>query len=81
MSNDGMFRSPTFLVGTERQRGIMDEFQKRDQQFSEQYQKNKPLCFSARAYQKTHPAKAKGNHTAPLDVSLTTLPFLDYARQ
>lgn len=63
MSNDGMFRSPTFLVGTERQRGIMDEFQKRDQQFSEQYQKNKPLCFSARAYQKTHPAKAKGNHT------------------
>lgn len=59
---DGVQRSPTFLVGTDRQRGILDEFQRRDQQFSEAYQKNKPLCFNARAYQKTHPGKAQLNH-------------------
>merc|ERR1719517_113336 len=55
-------RSPTFLVGTEKQRGLLDEFQRRDQHFTEEYQKNKPLCFSARAYQKTHPGKMKNGH-------------------
>jgi len=59
---DGMLRSPTFLVGTEKQRGILDEFQRRDQHFAEEYQKNKPLCFSARAYQKTHPGKMRNGH-------------------
>lgn len=62
MPNTGVQRSPTFLVGTERQRGILEDFQRRDQHFSEAYQKNKPLCFSARAYQKTHPVKAQMNH-------------------
>merc|ERR1719440_609010 len=57
-----MLRSPTFLVGTEKQRGLLDEFQRRDQHFTEEYQKNKPLCFSARAYQKTHPDKIKAGH-------------------
>jgi len=57
-----MLRSPTFLVGTEKQRGLLDEFQRRDQHFTEEYQKNKPLCFSARAYQKTHPGKMKNGH-------------------
>lgn len=55
-------RSPTFLVGTERQRGLLDEFQRRDQHFTEEYQKNKPLCFSAKTYQKTHPGKLKIGH-------------------
>mmetsp|Transcript_101690 Transcript_101690/g.283101 ORF Transcript_101690/g.283101 Transcript_101690/m.283101 type:complete len:419 (+) Transcript_101690:113-1369(+) len=57
-----MLRSPTFLVGTERQRGLLDEFQRRDQHFTEEYQKNKPLCFSARSYQKTHPGKMRNGH-------------------
>mmetsp|Transcript_31168 Transcript_31168/g.92778 ORF Transcript_31168/g.92778 Transcript_31168/m.92778 type:complete len:411 (-) Transcript_31168:61-1293(-) len=57
-----VLRSPTFLVGTERQRSILDEFQRRDQHFAEEYQKNKPLCFSAKAYQKTHPGKMRIGH-------------------
>jgi len=62
VKGDGTFRSPTFLVGTEKQRGILDEFQRRDQHFSEEYQNNKPLCFSARAYQRTHPGKMRNGH-------------------
>lgn len=57
MANVG--RSPTFLVGSERQRGMLETFQKREQHFEEQYQKNKPLCFSARSYQSTHPSKLR----------------------
>lgn len=56
-------RSPTFLVDSEKQRGMLDEFQKRDQHFTEDYQKNKPLCFSARAFQRTHPGKNQNGHT------------------
>jgi len=52
-------RSPTFVVGTEKQRGTLDALVKREQHFSEQFQKNKPLCFNAKAYQKTHPIKAR----------------------
>lgn len=52
-------RSPTFLVGANKQTKILDEFQKREQHFTEEYQKNKPLCFSARAYQLTHPGKMR----------------------
>mmetsp|Transcript_20159 Transcript_20159/g.36506 ORF Transcript_20159/g.36506 Transcript_20159/m.36506 type:complete len:401 (-) Transcript_20159:126-1328(-) len=55
-------RSGTFIVGTNSQRQRMDEFQRRDQQFSEQYHKNKPLCFSSAAYQRTHPGKLSAGH-------------------
>jgi len=51
-------RSPTFVVGSEKQRGTLDALVKREQHFSEQFSKNKPLCFNAKAYQKTHPTKA-----------------------
>jgi protein phosphatase PTC7 len=54
-------RSPTFLVGGQKQRHILDEFQKREQHFTEEYQKNKPLCFNARAFQRTHPAKMRAD--------------------
>mmetsp|Transcript_36013 Transcript_36013/g.83783 ORF Transcript_36013/g.83783 Transcript_36013/m.83783 type:complete len:404 (+) Transcript_36013:36-1247(+) len=64
-------RSPTFLVGTDKQRGILDEFQRREQHFTEEYQKNKPLCFSARAYQQTHPAKVKMGYK-DADATLTS---------
>lgn len=57
-----MKRSPTFLVGTDRQRGILEEFQRREQHFEEDFQQNKPLCFSGRGYQKTHPAKNREGH-------------------
>jgi len=58
-------RSPTFVVGSDRQRGTLDALVKREQHFSEQYQKNKPLCFNAKAYQRTHPQKAvKGQKDA-----------------
>merc|ERR1719271_315195 len=56
-----MHKSPTFLVQGKKQRGILEDFQRRDQHFSEQIRQNKPLCFSARAWQKTHPGKMKGN--------------------
>jgi len=51
-------RSPTFLVNKTEQKNILNEFKRNDQHLSEQYQKNKPLCFNANAYQKTHPRKA-----------------------
>eukprot|EP00929_Paragymnodinium_shiwhaense_P019113 TRINITY_DN13136_c0_g2_i2.p1 TRINITY_DN13136_c0_g2~~TRINITY_DN13136_c0_g2_i2.p1 ORF type:complete len:453 (-),score=108.01 TRINITY_DN13136_c0_g2_i2:60-1418(-) len=55
-------RSPTFVVGSQRQQETLDSLVKREQHFSEQYQKNKPLCFNARSYQKTHPKKAAQGH-------------------
>jgi len=60
MAEQGLGRSPTFVVPSEKQRGTLDTLQRREQHFSEQYQKNKPLCFNAKAYQKTHPKKALG---------------------
>lgn len=51
-------RSPTFVVDSERQKGTLDVLVRREQHFSEQYSKNKPLCFNAKAFQKTHPKKA-----------------------
>lgn len=48
---------PTFLVGSDEQRELLDQFQRRCLHFSEAYQKNKPLCFNARAFQKSHPEK------------------------
>jgi protein phosphatase PTC7 len=60
MADAGLGRSPTFAVPSERMRGTLDTMQRREQHFSEQYQKNKPLCFNAKAYQKTHPKKAQG---------------------
>jgi protein phosphatase PTC7 len=68
---DAMMRSPTFLVGTDKQRGLLDEFQRREQHFTEEYQKNKPLCFSARAYQQTHPAKVRMGYK-DADATLTS---------
>lgn len=60
-----LLRSPTFFVGANNQRGLLDAFQRREQQLSEQYQKHRPLCFSAQAYQQTHPGKvAKGHRDA-----------------
>lgn len=55
----GLGRSPTFLVGTAQQKVNLDAFKKTEQHLSEDYRKNKPLGFSARAYQKTHPKKAE----------------------
>merc|ERR1719158_943256 len=55
---EGLGRSPTFVVGSDRQRGTLDALVRREQHFAEHYQKNKPLCFNAKAYQKTHPQKA-----------------------
>lgn len=54
-------RSPTFLVNQDQQRRNLQEFQRNDQHLSEMYQKNKPLCYNAHAYQKTHPRKAMQN--------------------
>lgn len=64
-------RSPTFLVSTGTQRQNLDALQRREQHLAEQYQKNKPLCFHAGAYQKTHPLKAKEGHR-DADVTLVT---------
>lgn len=56
--SEGMGRSPTFVVGSDTQRGTLDALVRREQHFAENYSKNKPLCFNAKAYQKTHPQKA-----------------------
>jgi protein phosphatase PTC7 len=62
---EGLGRSPTFVVGSDRQRGTLDALVRREQHFAEQYQRNKPLCFNAKAFQKTHPQKAvKGQKDA-----------------
>lgn len=61
----GIGRSPTFVVGSDRQRGTLDALVKREQHFDEAYQKNKPLCFNAKAFQRTHPQKkCKGQKDA-----------------
>lgn len=48
-------KMPTFLVGGAEQRELLETFQRRCLHFSEAYQKNKPLCFSARSCQQRHP--------------------------
>mmetsp|Transcript_100549 Transcript_100549/g.181499 ORF Transcript_100549/g.181499 Transcript_100549/m.181499 type:complete len:408 (+) Transcript_100549:115-1338(+) len=58
----GMLRSPTFFVGAEKQRKDLDGFQRREQMLAEAYHENKVLCYNARAYQKTHPVKARQGH-------------------
>eukprot|EP00929_Paragymnodinium_shiwhaense_P016011 TRINITY_DN124123_c0_g1_i1.p1 TRINITY_DN124123_c0_g1~~TRINITY_DN124123_c0_g1_i1.p1 ORF type:complete len:411 (+),score=128.44 TRINITY_DN124123_c0_g1_i1:98-1330(+) len=74
-----MLKSPTFLVNSDKQRGILSEFQKREQQFAEEYNKNKPLCFSARAYQKTHPGKMQAGHHKDADATLASPMLLGVA--
>jgi len=64
-------RSPTFLVGAQTQQHNLDRLQRREQHLAEQYQKNKPLCFQAGAYQQTHPGKAAEGHI-DADVTLVS---------
>jgi len=66
-----MGRSPTFLVDTEKQRTQLANFQKEEQHFEERYQQNKPLCFSARAFQRTHPSKIRMGYK-DADATLTS---------
>lgn len=49
--------APTFLVSSEEQHELLDQFKRRCLHFTEAHSKNKPLCFTARAYQRTHPDK------------------------
>lgn len=65
-------RSPTFLVGTAQQRTNLAEFKRNDQHLSEDYRKNKPLCFSAKSFQKSHPRKAERGHHRDADVCLAS---------
>jgi len=58
MAQQEIGRSPTFVVDSERQRGTLDILVRREQHFSEQYSRGKPLCFNAKPFQKTHPKKA-----------------------
>eukprot|EP00439_Symbiodinium_sp_Y106_P044012 s4267_g5.t1 len=50
------------LTRTEKQRTLLSEFSRKEQHFNEEYQKNKPLCFSAKSYQRTHPKKLSLGH-------------------
>jgi len=61
LGNNG--RSPTFVVGSGKQQGTLDSMVRREQHFTESYCKNKPLCFHAKAFQKTHPQKAAKGST------------------
>mmetsp|Transcript_41346 Transcript_41346/g.88819 ORF Transcript_41346/g.88819 Transcript_41346/m.88819 type:complete len:410 (+) Transcript_41346:117-1346(+) len=74
----GFGRSPTFLVGTERQRHNLEQLHRREQHLAEQYQKNKPLCFVSGTYQQTHPAKAQSGHI-DADVTLVSPMLLGVA--
>ncbi|CAE8692721.1 unnamed protein product [Polarella glacialis] len=57
----------TVYVGTKWHKGILETFQRKEQHLSEAYtqrkpfcsSQHKPLCFSAKAFQKTHPVKVK----------------------
>lgn len=71
-------RSPTFLVGSERQRYNLDQLQRREQHLAEQYDKKKALCYNAGAYQKTHPQKAVEGHR-DADVTLVSPMLLGVA--
>eukprot|EP00401_Gymnodinium_catenatum_P027832 CAMPEP_0117510124 /NCGR_PEP_ID=MMETSP0784-20121206/27829_1 /TAXON_ID=39447 /ORGANISM="" /LENGTH=455 /DNA_ID=CAMNT_0005305753 /DNA_START=48 /DNA_END=1413 /DNA_ORIENTATION=- len=71
-------RTPTFVVGNAEQRKLLEKFQRREQHFDEEYRRNKPLCFSARAYQKTHPQKAQSGRT-DADVTLVSPMLLGVA--
>jgi len=76
-------REATLLVPADRQRTLLHEFQKREQHFKEDYQPNKPLCFSARAYQRTHPGMmrpdANGNFHKDADATLASPMMLGVA--
>lgn len=68
----GFSRSPTFLVGGEKQKENLATLQKRDEHYSTEYAaKGKPLCFQAEAYQKPHPAKLKMGYK-DADATLTS---------
>jgi len=58
----GLGRSPTFVVGSDKQRRIMEAMRRRDQQISEHIIKSKPLCFNGATYQRTHPRKLRLGH-------------------
>lgn len=62
---------PTFLVGAAEQKELLDQFQKRCLHFTEAYQRNKPLCFNARAYQRPHFLKEQSG-SADADATLTS---------
>jgi len=72
-----MGRSPTFLVASAEQQKQLENFTKSEQHFEEQYQKeeryqkNQPLCFSARAFQRTHPSKIRMGYK-DADATLTS---------
>lgn len=52
-----MHSNPTFLVKAKEQKELLEQFQRRCLHFFEAFQRNKPLCFNARAYQRTHPER------------------------
>jgi len=56
---EGVLRTPTFYVESERQRSTLETFQRREELIKEEIHKNKVLCFQAKEYQKQHPDKAK----------------------
>jgi len=61
----------TNFVASDKQRSMLEEFQRREQHRTEDNAKNKPLCFSARSYQQTHPAKARMGYK-DADATLTS---------
>ncbi|CAK0839762.1 unnamed protein product, partial [Prorocentrum cordatum] len=64
----GLGRSPTFLVGTDRQRYNLQQLQRREQHLAEQLQKSKPLCFNATRSRRPTPLRrwvASGTRTRP----------------
>eukprot|EP00931_Biecheleriopsis_adriatica_P021568 TRINITY_DN14072_c0_g2_i2.p1 TRINITY_DN14072_c0_g2~~TRINITY_DN14072_c0_g2_i2.p1 ORF type:complete len:391 (-),score=69.07 TRINITY_DN14072_c0_g2_i2:464-1636(-) len=61
-------RIPTILVDPEDQKSLLDQFKRQRLHFSEGYKKNKPLCFNAKAFQKTHPSK---QHAGQVDADAT----------
>jgi len=76
--DQGLGRSPTFVVGSAKQRGILEEFQRREQQISEQMIKNKVLCFNGSSFQRTHPRKAALGYS-DADVALVSPMMLGVA--
>jgi len=76
--NNGLTRTPTFVVQGKQQEKNLESLVRREQHFDEEYRRNKPLCFNGRAYQKTHSFKASQGRT-DADVTLVSPMMLGVA--
>lgn len=76
-------REAARIVAAPNQRSTLQDFHKRENHFTEASRKNKPLCFSARRFQQTHPEMLRpdkqGNVHRDADATLASPMLLGVA--